>query len=172
MELYIGIDPGAKGAVSAVNGRGQYVSSKDMPITPKTTGKGNETNAYLLVSAIKEIIYDYESTAREKLDFLDIHIGIEAVSAMPGQGVTGMFSFGRSLGVIEGVIAGLGYPVTFFRPRAWKKVHGLISKDKDQARTLVIGKWPASAHFFKRVKDQGRADAALIAETLRLQIQG
>jgi len=161
MELYIGIDPGAKGAISAVLGDGNFWDTQDMPITPKTTGKGNETNAYLLTNIIKDMTEDHS--------YMDVNIGVEAVSAMPRQGVTGVFSFGRSLGVIEGVLAGLGFSIAFFRPQAWKKVHGLIGKEKDQARTLVIGKWPAQAKLFKRIKDQGRADALLIAETLRLQ---
>jgi len=164
MKLYIGIDPGAKGAISAIFGSGTYSCSEYMPITPKTTGKGNETNAYLLADIIKEMTSTF--------DFLDVYIGVEAVGAMPGQGVTGMFSFGRSLGVIEGVLAGLGYSITFFRPQAWKKIHGLIGKDKDQARTLAIGKWPEASEFLKKKKDQGKADALLIAETLRLKIQG
>ena len=161
MKLYIGIDPGAQGAISAVLEDGNFWDTKDMPITPKTTGKGNETNAYLLSNIIKEMT---EDIAPE-----NVNIAVEAVSAMPKQGVTGVFSFGRSLGVIEGVLAGSGFPITFFRPQAWKKIHGLIGKEKDQARTLVIGKWPEQASLFKRKKDQGRADALLIAETLRLQ---
>ena len=159
--LYIGIDPGISGAITILSNEGHFMFTYDMPVTPKTTGKGNEVNAYLLTQILKGVT--------ERLIPNQVHVAVEAVSAMPGQGVTGMFSFGRSLGVIEGVVAGLGFAITFFRPQKWKKIHNLIGKDKDQARTLALGKWPEAANHLQRKKDAGRADAALIAETLRTQ---
>ena len=81
---------------------------------------------------------------------------------MPGNGSVSMFKFGRSLGVIEGVVGGLGWPLEWITPQTWKKHHGLIGKDKDAARLLAIETWPEHAQTFKRKRDVGRADAALI----------
>lgn len=87
---------------------------------------------------------------------------VEAVHAMPGQGVSSMFAFGRALGVIEGVLAGLRVPTTLVAPAEWTKAMR-VKGGKDGARNRAIELYPRSAHLFARVKDDGRADAALIA---------
>ena len=82
---------------------------------------------------------------------------------MPGQGVTSMFNFGRSLGCIEGVISAYQINTQWVTPQAWKKHFGLLKKPKDAARTYVIDRFPTNLDLFKRKKDGGRADATLIA---------
>ena len=146
--IICGIDPGATGAIVALKD-GELLDIHDMPITPKRRGKGNETNAYLLADIIQDIGPDT--------------VVMESVTAMPGNGATSMFSFGRSLGVIEGVIAGIGYPVQFVKPMEWKRLFNLVKKDKDASRVEAIARWPGSSHDFRLKKHNGRADAALIA---------
>jgi crossover junction endodeoxyribonuclease RuvC len=89
------------------------------------------------------------------------HVIVERVSAMPGQGVTSMFSFGRSFGVIEGIIAAYNIPVTYVTPGVWTKAIGRgAGKDASRARACEL--YPAHQKQFARVKDDGRADAVLI----------
>jgi crossover junction endodeoxyribonuclease RuvC len=91
---------------------------------------------------------------------------VEYVGARPGEGPTGAFSFGRSRGVVEGVMAALGVPVAFLTPPSWKRLIEIApGKDeaKTRARSEAIHRWPAKAALFARVKDDGRAEAALIA---------
>jgi len=87
---------------------------------------------------------------------------IEKVFAMAGQGVTSVFSFGRSLGAIEGVIAARSIKSTLVTPQTWQKAMG-VSGGKDGARARAMEVFPWNVDLFKRVKDDGRADAALIA---------
>jgi crossover junction endodeoxyribonuclease RuvC len=87
---------------------------------------------------------------------------VESVNARPGEGPTGAFAFGRVRGVIEGVLAAAGVPITFITPPAWKRAVGLTLKSKDAARSEAIRRWPNHATFFARVKDDGRAESALI----------
>ncbi len=87
---------------------------------------------------------------------------VERVSAMPGNGAVSMFNFGRSYGDVRGVIGALDIPLHFVTPQKWKKHFGLTS-DKDQSRLRAIRMFPAVADQFKRKKDDGRAEAALIA---------
>ncbi|NDC04371.1 MAG: hypothetical protein EBZ81_15760 [Betaproteobacteria bacterium] len=87
---------------------------------------------------------------------------VEQVNAMPGQGVSSMFSFGQAYGVVLGVLAGLSIPATAVTPAIWKKALKLNS-GKDAARAKAAQLWPSHAGEFKRVKDDGRAEAALLA---------
>jgi len=86
----------------------------------------------------------------------------EKVGAVSGQGVTSVFSFGRSFGMIEGILATLQIPTTFVAPATWTKGVGR-SPGKDASRARAMELFPAHQLMFSRVKDDGRADAALIA---------
>jgi crossover junction endodeoxyribonuclease RuvC len=89
------------------------------------------------------------------------HVIVEKVSAMPGNGATSMFSFGRSLGIIEGIIAAYNIPVTYVTPGVWTKGIGRgAGKDASRARACEL--YPSHQKSFARVKDDGRADAVLI----------
>ena len=91
---------------------------------------------------------------------------VELVNARPGEGAVGAFSFGRSRGLVEGVLAAFNVPLRFLTPPTWKRVLGLPTGrpgTKDAARSEAIRRWPARAVLFGRVKDDGRAEAALIA---------
>jgi hypothetical protein len=87
---------------------------------------------------------------------------IEAVNAMPGQGVSSTFKFGKGYGIALGILGALHVPVYPVTPGRWKKHFGL-SSDKDLSREAALRLWPAHAGTFARKKDAGRAEAALIA---------
>jgi len=87
---------------------------------------------------------------------------IEAVHSMPGQGVRSMFTFGRALGTVEGIVAALGVAAVSIPPHVWKRLMG-VSKDKASGRAAAARLWPQHRDLFARVKDTGRAEAALIA---------
>jgi crossover junction endodeoxyribonuclease RuvC len=78
-------------------------------------------------------------------------------------GAVGAFSFGRSRGVVEGVLGAAGIACSFIAPASWKRAVGLSLASKDAARSEAIRRWPNHAELFARVKDDGRAEAALIA---------
>ena len=97
---------------------------------------------------------------------------IEAVSAMPavsgtngkrrGMGATSSFNFGYGAGLLEGVCAALGFPIELISPATWKRL-AAVPRDKGAARLLATRTWPDAAELFKRVRDSGRAEAALLA---------
>ena len=93
----------------------------------------------------------------------DIIVVIEQVSAMPGQGVTSMFNFGQSFGVIKGICSAMQLSMFFIRPAKWKKYFGLIKTEKDASRTKVIEIFPYISSELSRKKDSNKADAVLIA---------
>ena len=80
---------------------------------------------------------------------------------MPRQGVASTFAFGYSAGLIEGVAAGLGISVEIVGAAVWKKRAG-VPADKGAVRQMAARLWPGAAASFARVKDDGRADAALL----------
>ena len=147
MNPRIGVDPGLGGAVAYIYG--DHVEVWDMPVVPRRTGKGREVCAALLHNLVNEIP--------------TVHAYVERVSAMPGQGVTSMFSLGRSLGIVEATLACCEFSYVLVTPSVWKRRAGLIGKPKDASRTLAIQMYPQLADQLKRKKDVGRADALLIA---------
>jgi len=140
----VGIDPGLGGAIAVLwDGA---IQVHDMP-TVEIRGKRHVSPAGV----------------RAILDGRQIGmVVIEHVQGVQGTGATSAFSFGRSFGLVEGVVAGLQLPMTLVRPQAWTKALG-VSRDKGAHRQTAVGLWPRQAELFARVKDDGRADAALIA---------
>jgi hypothetical protein len=152
MTNIIGIDIGSKGALALLSPAGELLEIEDMPILRDGPGNRPNVNAPLLA----EIVYRWHA----KQAF------VEYVGARPGEGPTGAFAFGRSRGVIEGVCAAAGLPVAFLTPPVWKRAVGIPpGKDgaKDAARSEAIRRWPDKAALFARVKDDGRAEAVLVA---------
>jgi crossover junction endodeoxyribonuclease RuvC len=150
----IGIDPGISGAI-AIFEDGKLDAVIDMPTLEVDSGKTKKRHisAIGLVRILETWMLVSDGQA---------HIVIEKVGAMPGQGVTSMFNFGRSAGIIEGVVAALRMPHTYVTPAAWTKAVGRAA-GKDASRMRAMELFPAKADLFKRAKDDGRADAALIA---------
>ena len=93
-----------------------------------------------------------------------INVVVEQVSAMPGQGVTSMFNFGQSFGVIKGICSAMELPIYYVRPAKWKKYFNLINAEKDASRTKVIEMFPEISQKLSRKKDNNKADAILIAK--------
>lgn len=151
--LIIGIDPGASGAI-AVLADGTFVTARDMPTLTRKAG-GQQVNASALANYLRATL-----TVADGAYAL---IVIEQVGAMPGQGVTSMFRFGESVGVVRGVVAALRLPLLSVTPMVWKRHHGLVGADKDVARTRAVDLFPEAAEHLGRKKDVGRADALLIA---------
>ena len=88
---------------------------------------------------------------------------VEHVTAMPGQGVTSMFNFGQSFGVIKGICSAMQLPIHFIRPTKWKKYFNLINTSKDASRSRAIELFPKVSEKLKRKKDSNKADSILIA---------
>ena len=93
----------------------------------------------------------------------DVKVVIEQVSAMPGQGVTSMFNFGQSFGVLKGICSAMQLPMYFVRPAKWKKYYNLINSKKDASWTKVIEIFPYISPQLSKKKDANKADAILLA---------
>ena len=150
-KITIGFDPGQTGAMAAYDGE-RITGLIDMPTMTRLHGKGQQVDPYTLATALIDLCAGREATAV-----------LEAVSAMPGQGVTSTFHFGESVGVVLGVLGALQIPVRMVTPAKWKKAAGLLGRDKDAARTLAIQLHPEVADQLARKKDIGRADAVCSA---------
>ena len=92
----------------------------------------------------------------------NIRVVIEHVTAMPGQGVTSMFNFGQSFGILKGICSAMQIPMFFVRPAKWKKYFNLINSEKDASRTRAIEIFPYFSSQLSK-KDSNKADAILIA---------
>jgi crossover junction endodeoxyribonuclease RuvC len=146
----IGIDIGVQGAVAILDQSGALVEIHDMPVLRDGPAGRRAVNAPLLAS----IVFASHATVAF----------VEHVSARPGEGAVGAFSFGRSRGVIEGVLAAAGIRCQFLTPPCWKRAVGLPpGRDKDASRAAAIQRWPAKAELFARKRDVDVAEASLIA---------
>ena len=152
--LIIGIDPGISGSICFFQD-GKIVDVLEMPTM--TEGKKNkkQVNGSQIFNEISEKI--------KKLDKKEIKVVIEQVSAMPGQGVTSMFNFGQSFGILKGICSAMQLPMYFVRPAKWKKYFNLINSEKDASRTKAIEIFPYFSSQLLRKKDSNKADAILIA---------
>jgi crossover junction endodeoxyribonuclease RuvC len=153
--IILGVDIGTRGAVSrllvTVSGAAILLGVDDMPVLRDGPAGRPAINAPLLA----EIVAKTHA----------LKAFVEGVGARPGEGAVGAFSFGRSRGCIEGVLGALAVPVTFIAPSSWKRAVGIPpGKEgaKDVARSEAIRRWPDKAALFARVKDDGRAESALI----------
>lgn len=150
--MIIGIDPGISGAIAAVTDGGALLWVEDMPVRDagKKARKQREIDGAELARLLRPHLADIRCA------------WVEEVSAMPGQGVSSMFSLGDSRGTIRGVLEALGISVERVPPQRWKRVYGLAA-DKEAARALAIRLYPLWSHMLGRKKDHGRAEAVLIA---------
>ncbi len=152
--LIIGIDPGISGSICFFED-GRVVDVIDMPTM--TEGKKNKKQ----VNGSQ--VYNEISKRLKKIERKDIRVIIEQVSAMPGQGVTSMFNFGQSFGILKGMCSAMQLPMYFVRPAKWKKYFNLINSQKDASRTRAIEIFPYFSSQLSRKKDSNKADAILIA---------
>tara|TARA_A100001015_G_scaffold279387_1_gene340531 strand:+ start:2433 stop:2927 length:495 start_codon:yes stop_codon:yes gene_type:complete len=152
--LIIGIDPGISGSICFFED-GKIVDVIEMPTM--TEGKKNKRQ----VNGSQ--IYNEISKRIIKIDKKNLRVIIEQVSAMPGQGVTSMFNFGQSFGILKGICSAMQLPMYFVRPAKWKKYFGLINSEKDASRTRAIEMFPYFSSQLSKKKDSNKADAILIA---------
>lgn len=146
MTFILGIDPGLSGAIALIDA-GQYVECWDMPTMGRGTGNKQQINAAQVAKILRECP--------------PCQAFIELVGAMPGQGVSSMFNFGKAAGAVMGALAALQFPMMEVTPQRWKKEFGLIGKEKDAARTHAQLLMPTAPLSLK--KHCGRADALLVA---------
>lgn len=154
IKMKIGIDPGVAGALALLSDDNILIEVVDMPVMQLGKTK-RQVNAAELGKVLKRWSWDSPSRSIVATAYL------EQVSAFPGQGVTAMFNFGVSYGVVQGVLGALQIPTVLITPQAWKKRARLIGKDKDYARTLAQRLYPAADLALK--KHIGKAEAILIA---------
>ena len=152
--IIIGIDPGISGSICFFK-EGKILDVIEMPIM--TEGKKNkkQVNGSQIYNEISKRIRNNENQ--------DIRVIIENVSAMPGQGVSSMFNFGQSFGILKGICSAMQLPMFFVRPAKWKKYFNLINSEKDASRTRAIEIFPYFSSQLSKKKDSNKADAILIA---------
>lgn len=146
MSRIIGIDPGKTGAMALIDTEAWTIAILDMPQEPGTGGKVAVSPAGV-ARAMDAAAPDYSV--------------IEDVTSSPQQGVVSAFNFGRSLGILEGACSSRSI-LTKVRPQVWKTATR-TPKDKTEARRRAMQLFPCAYDLFARVKDDGRAEAALIA---------
>ena len=152
--LIIGIDPGISGSICFLED-GRILDVVEMP----TMAEGKKNKRQVNGSQI----YNEISRRINKIEKQNIRVVIEQVSAMPGQGVTSMFNFGQSFGILKGICSAMLLPMYFVRPAKWKKYFGLINSEKDASRTKAIEMFPYFSSKLSKKKDCNKADAILIA---------
>ena len=150
----IGIDPGISGAICFFE-NGVVLDVIDMPSMAEGKKNKKQVNGAQIYNEINSRI---KNIPKNK-----IIVVIEQVSAMPGQGVTSMFNFGQSFGVLKGICASMQLSVYFVRPAKWKKYFNLIKTEKEASRTKVIEIFPQISNKLSKKKDVNKADAILIA---------
>ena len=151
--IIFGIDPGISGAICVLK-EGKILEVYEMPTMIDWKKNKRQVNGAEVTNILlKEL--NNEDTAK---------IVVEHVTAMPGQGVTSMFNFGQSFGVLKGICAALKLPIYFVRPVKWKKHFNLIKTNKDASRTKVIEIFPYISSKISRKKDSNKADSILIAK--------
>jgi crossover junction endodeoxyribonuclease RuvC len=150
--IIIGVDPGISGAISIIENK-KILEVYDTPTMIDGKKNKKQINSAHVTNIIKERLNSNK----------EVVVVVEQVNAMPGQGVTSMFNFGQSFGVIKGICAALSLPIYFVRPAKWKKHFNLIKTNKDASRTKVIEAYPEISSKLHRKKDSNRADAILIA---------
>ena len=152
--LIIGIDPGINGALCFFE-NGEVRDIVEIPSMAEGKKNKRQINGPQTYNEISRRIEGFQKK--------NIAVVIEQVSAMPGQGVTSMFNFGQSFGVLKGICSAMQLPVHFVRPAKWKKYFNLIKTEKDASRTKVIEIFPYISSKLSRKKDSNKADAILIA---------
>ena len=141
----LGIDPGKTGAIAIVSDDCELLDVVDMP----------DAAGSALGAQIRQLTDDWAP--------LDLTAAwVEQVASRPGQGVRSVFTFGMGYGSILGALGALGIPVHHVTPATWKKSQR-VTADKDRSRQRATELWPGQASWFARKKDDGRAEAALIA---------
>lgn len=153
MTYFIGIDPGLSGAIARYDPQTNDLVVHDVPTYElKRNGKAKrEVDLHGLARIMDSLTGEAEGS-----------ILIEQVGSMPGQGVSSVFAFGKVYGILLGVSAATFVPLDTVTPAVWKKAMG-VTASKDGSRARASSLLPQRSHLWSRVKDDGRAEAALLA---------
>jgi Holliday junction resolvasome RuvABC endonuclease subunit len=147
----LGVDPGVHGGLAIIElndgAAPQLVDATDIP----TVGTGAKERIDVL--ALRTWIEGYRP----------MHALIERAQAMPRQGASSGFKYGRAVGAIEAAVALAGVPLTIIEPTAWKKFHGLRGGEKEASRQKALMLFPGAHALLARRRDHGRSEAALLA---------
>ena len=147
----LGVDPGISGGLAVVEitdgAAPVLVECIDIPVV------GTGAKERVDVAAIRNFIDRHKP----------IRALIERAQAMPKQGSSSGFKYGRAVGAIEATIALSGIPVTIVEPSVWKRFWKLPGKDKESSRQQALQLFPVAYAALARKKDHGRAEASLIA---------
>ena len=154
--LIIGIDPGVSGSICFFKD-GKILDVIEMPTMNEGKKNKKQVNGAQIYNEITKRINNNSDNAN------NIRVVIEHVTAMPGQGVTSMFNFGQSFGILKGICSAMQIPMFFVRPAKWKKYFNLINSEKDASRTRAIEIFPYFSSQLSKKKDSNKADAILIA---------
>ena len=152
--LIIGIDPGISGSICFLE-EGRILDVIDMPTMIEGKKNKKQVNGSQIYNEFLKMI--------NKANNQNVRVVVEQVSAMPGQGVTSMFNFGQSFGILKGICSAMQLPIFFVRPAKWKKYFNLINTEKDASRTRAIEIFPYFSSNLSKKKDANKADAILIA---------
>tara|TARA_Y100000591_G_C21565300_1_gene560648 strand:+ start:206 stop:697 length:492 start_codon:yes stop_codon:yes gene_type:complete len=152
--MIIGIDPGISGSICFFED-GKIVEVIEMPTMADGKKSKKQVNGPQLFNEINKRV--------KNLDKNNIRVVIEQVSAMPGQGVTSMFNFGQSFGILKGICSVMQLSVFYVRPAKWKKYFNLLNSEKDASRTRAIEIFPYFSSNLSKKKDSNKADAILIS---------
>lgn len=144
LRLTLGVDCGKQGALAFLDQHGHLTHIEDMP---PHTGAG-------LGDAVRAVLRDVQPDTV-------VTAWVEQTQAFPGQGRTSAHDYGRDAGAILGALGMAGIPVHLVTPARWKAAMGLNRK-KATSIDLAAARWPGT-DWFRRKKDDGRAEAALIA---------
>ena len=151
LDFVLGVDPGLSGALCLLRLSDKQIDIFDMPVTDGRVDPAKLAGIVEMCKLRGSIV-----------------AAVENVSSMPRQ--AGAFNFGRSAGVVHGVLGALGVPMSLVSPVIWKRSYGLCkllnesqADTKSRARALASKLWAEHAHEFKRVMDSDRAESALIA---------
>ena len=151
--LIIGIDPGISGSICFFED-GKILEVIEMPVMIEGKKNKKQVNGAQIYNEFLKRINRKDH---------EIRVVIEQVSAMPGQGVTSMFNFGQSFGILKGICSAMQLPMFFVRPAKWKKYFNLLKTEKEASRTKAIEIFPQISHMLSKKKDVNKADAILIA---------
>ncbi len=150
----IGIDPGISGAICFFKD-GKIIDVIEMPTMSEGKKNKKQVNGNQLYNEIKLKLSNFSEE--------NVAVVVEHVTAMPGQGVTSMFNFGQSFGLIKGICSAMQLPIHFVRPTKWKKYYNLLNTSKDASRSRAIEIFPKVSEQLKLKKDSNKADAILIS---------
>ena len=143
--LIIGIDPGISGSICFFE-NGKIIDVIEMPTMIEGKKNKRQVNGAQIFNEISKRVSKFENH--------EVRVVIEQVSAMPGQGVTSMFNFGQSFGILKGICSAMQLSMYFVRPAKWKKYFNLINSQKDASRTKAIEIFPYFSQQLSKKRTQ------------------